>query len=305
MSERLSTRSVRTFVLRQGRMTPSQKEALEKLYPRWGISWQPEVPFDAPSVFGRHAPLVVEIGSGMGDATAAIAEANPDIDFVAIEVHGPGVGNLLKLIEARRLTNLRVLRHDAVEALERLFAPESLSAIHLFFPDPWPKKQHHKRRIVQPGLVALMASRLKPGGYLHCATDWEDYAQWIREVLDAEPLLVSDYPETGFAEPRPAWRPRTKFEQKGLAQGHRVWDLVYRRVATAPAASPTAATADAALSPALNPAAAADTTLPPAASTSSDDASPSPTVPRSADESAVPPMSGETAARAANAETPS
>jgi len=227
--ERLTQRSIRTFVLRQGRMTPSQKEALATLYPKWGIAWDPDAPLDFAAIFGRTAPVVLEIGSGMGDATAAIAEANPDIDFLAVEVHGPGVGNLLKLIEARGLTNLRVLRHDAIEVLERVIPESSLSAIHLFFPDPWPKKQHHKRRIVQPALVALMVSRLKPGGYLHCATDWEEYAHWMREVLDAEPLLTNDFPKSGFAQPRPAWRPRTKFEQRGQNLGHPVWDLVYRR----------------------------------------------------------------------------
>jgi len=228
-AERLTQRSVRTFVLRQGRMTPSQKEALATLYPRWGIPWQPEVLLDFAALFGRQAPVVLEIGSGMGDTTAAIAEANPDIDFIAVEVHGPGVGHLLKLIEIRRLTNLRVLRHDAIEVLERVIHPASLSAIHLFFPDPWPKKQHHKRRIIQPALVALMAERLKPGGYLHCATDWEEYAQWMLDVLSAEPLLANDYPDHGFATPRPPWRPRTKFEQRGVALGHGVWDLLFRR----------------------------------------------------------------------------
>ena len=228
-TERLTQRSVRTFVLRQGRMTPSQKEALATLYPRWGIPWQPDATLDFAALFGRQAPVVLEIGSGMGDTTAAIAEANPDIDFIAVEVHGPGVGHLLKLIDTRRLTNLRVLRHDAIEVLERVIPPASLSAIHLFFPDPWPKKQHHKRRIIQPPLVALMASRLKPGGYLHCATDWEEYAQWMLEVLSAEPLLANDYPEQGFATPRPPWRPRTKFEQRGVALGHGVWDLLFRR----------------------------------------------------------------------------
>ncbi|GAB6050097.1 tRNA (guanosine(46)-N7)-methyltransferase TrmB [Hydrogenophilus islandicus] len=237
-TDRLTHRTVRTFVLRQGRMTPSQKEALTRLYPIWGLPWQPDQPLDFAAIFGRRAPVVLEIGSGMGDATAAIAEANPDIDFIAVEVHGPGVGNLLKLIDARGLKNLRVLRHDAVEVLERVIPEGALSALHLFFPDPWPKKQHHKRRIVQPPIVALFASRLKPGGYLHCATDWEEYAHWMRAVLDAEPLLANDYPETGFAEPRPAWRPRTKFEQRGTHLGHAVWDLVYRRRAAPPADAP-------------------------------------------------------------------
>lgn len=221
----LSTRSIRTFVLRQGRLTEAQRRALDTLLPRWGLSYRPE-PLDAPSVFGRSAPLVLEIGSGMGETTAKIAAANPGTDFLAVEVHGPGVGNLLNLIETQGLTNLRVIQHDALEVLEHMIAPGTLAGIHLFFPDPWPKKRHHKRRIVQPGFVALAAERLTPGGYLHCATDWQDYAEWMQEVLSAEPRLESIHPDP--AE-RPSWRPETKFERRGRALGHGVWDFVYRR----------------------------------------------------------------------------
>jgi tRNA (guanine-N7-)-methyltransferase len=221
----LSTRSIRTFVLRQGRLTEAQRRALDTLLPRWGLPYRPE-PLDAPSVFGRSAPLVLEIGSGMGETTAKIAAANPGTDFLAVEVHGPGVGNLLNLIETQGLTNLRVIQHDALEVLEHMIAPGTLAGIHLFFPDPWPKKRHHKRRIVQPGFVALAAERLTPGGYLHGATDWEEYAQWMEEVLSAEPRLESIHPDP---TERPSWRPETKFERRGRALGHGVWDFVYRR----------------------------------------------------------------------------
>lgn len=221
----LSTRSIRTFVLRQGRLTEAQRRALDTLLPRWGLPYRPE-PLDAPSVFGRSAPLVLEIGSGMGETTAKIAAANPGTDFLAVEVHGPGVGNLLNLIETQGLTNLRVIQHDALEVLEHMIAPGMLAGIHLFFPDPWPKKRHHKRRIVQPGFVALATERLAPGGYLHCATDWQDYAEWMQEVLSAEPRLESIHPDP---TERPSWRPETKFERRGRALGHGVWDFVYRR----------------------------------------------------------------------------
>jgi tRNA (guanine-N7-)-methyltransferase len=221
----LSTRSIRTFVLRQGRLTEAQRRALDTLLPRWGLPYRPE-PLDAPSVFGRSAPLVLEIGSGMGETTAKIAAANPGTDFLAVEVHGPGVGNLLNLIETQGLTNLRVIQHDALEVLEHMIAPGTLAGIHLFFPDPWPKKRHHKRRIVQPSFVALAAERLAPGGYLHCATDWQDYAEWMQEVLSAEPRLESIHPDP---TERPSWRPETKFERRGRALGHGVWDFVYRR----------------------------------------------------------------------------
>jgi tRNA (guanine-N7-)-methyltransferase len=226
----LSTRSIRTFVLRQGRLTEAQRRALETLLPRWGLPYRPE-PLDPLAVFGRRAPLVLEIGSGMGETTAKIAAANPGSDFLAVEVHGPGVGNLLNLIETQGLTNLRVVQHDALEVLEHMIAPGTLAGIHLFFPDPWPKKRHHKRRIVQPGFVALAAERLAPGGYLHCATDWEEYAQWMEAVLAAEPLLESVHPDPTA---RPSWRPETKFERRGRALGHGVWDFVYRRRAEAP-----------------------------------------------------------------------
>ncbi|HEX9183138.1 MAG TPA: tRNA (guanosine(46)-N7)-methyltransferase TrmB [Burkholderiales bacterium] len=213
-------RTVRSYVLRQGRVTAAQERALAGLMPAYGIAYRQEI-LDPQAVFGRRAPLVLEIGSGMGETTARIAAERPDTDFIAVEVHGPGVGSLLKLIEANGLRNLRVIRHDALEVLEHMVADGSLAAIHLFFPDPWPKKRHHKRRLVQPAFAALAARKLAPGGTLHVATDWEDYATQIVEVLMAEPGLRHDN------EGRP--RPSTKFELRGLRLGHKVHDLVFRR----------------------------------------------------------------------------
>ena len=213
-------RTVRSYVLRQGRVTAAQERALAGLMPAYGIDFRQET-LDAQAVFGRRAPLVLEIGSGMGETTARIAAERPDTDFIAVEVHGPGVGSLLKLIEANGLRNLRVIRHDALEVLEHMVGDGSLAAIHLFFPDPWPKKRHHKRRLVQAAFAALAARKLAPGGLLHVATDWEDYAGQIVEVLMAEPGLRRDNGDHA--------RPATKFELRGLKLGHKVQDLVFRR----------------------------------------------------------------------------
>ena len=207
-------RPVRSFVLRQGRITAAQGRALDQLLPKYGIFF--------PEPIRSRKPLVLEIGSGMGETTAAIAGAHPEADFVAVEVHGPGVGSLLNRIETGRLENLRVIRHDALEVLERMVEDGSLAAIHLFFPDPWPKKRHHKRRFVQPDTAALMARKLASGGVLHAATDWPDYAEHIAAVLGAEPLL--EKAERGFA-----LRPETKFETRGRRLGHPIRDLFYRR----------------------------------------------------------------------------
>jgi len=216
---------IRSYVLRAGRMGSGQVRALQELGPRYVLPFQAGVP-DWDAVFGRSAPRIVEIGFGMGAATAAIAAARPETDFIGIEVHEPGVGALLRLIGERALTNLRIVQHDAVQVLQQMIAPASLAGVHLYFPDPWHKKRHHKRRIVQPGFVAQVASRLAPGGVLHCATDWEPYAQQMLEVLSAEPALRNT--AEGFA-PRPPWRPPTKFEQRGLRLGHGVWDLLFTR----------------------------------------------------------------------------
>ncbi|MGH9577613.1 MAG: tRNA (guanosine(46)-N7)-methyltransferase TrmB [Terriglobales bacterium] len=169
---------------------------------------------------------MLEIGSGMGETTARIAAQHPENDYLAIEVHTPGVGSLLNRIVELGLANVRVIQHDAVEVLRDMIAPPALDGVHVFFPDPWPKKRHHKRRLLQAPFVTLLASRMKPGAYVHVATDWEEYAKQILEVLCAEPLLVNT--ADGFA-PRPAWRPQTKFESRGLRLGHRVWDAVFRR----------------------------------------------------------------------------
>lgn len=219
-------RAIRSFVLRQGRTSVAQQRAVETLLPVYGIPYAGE-PLDLDQAFGRAAPKILEIGFGMGAATAQIAATNPGQDYLGIEVHTPGVGNLLKLMQEQGLTNLRVIQHDAVEVLRDMIADAALDGVHIFFPDPWPKKRHHKRRLVQAEFVALLCSKLKPGGYLHFATDWEEYAQWALEVLRAEPKLantVADY------APRPEYRPLTKFEQRGLNLGHGVWDLIFRRV---------------------------------------------------------------------------
>ena len=218
-------RGIRSYVLRAGRMGTGQERALRELGPRFVVPFE-QVPFDAARCFGRIAPLVVEIGFGMGQATAAIAQARPEGDFLGIEVHEPGVGALLQRIDELRLNNLRIVQHDAVEVLTSMIAPSSLAGLHVFFPDPWPKKRHWKRRLVQPPFVALAASRLAPGGTLHCATDWQPYAEQMLEVLRAEPLLANS--ADAFA-PRPDIRPETKFERRGLALGHGVWDLVFVR----------------------------------------------------------------------------
>jgi tRNA (guanine-N7-)-methyltransferase len=213
-------REIRSYVLRQGRTSPAQKRALDLLLPKYGLPFTP-VTAETKTIFGRSAPVVLEIGSGMGETTAAIAQANPGTDYIAVEVHGPGVGSLLKKIGELELKNLRVVRHDAVDVLEKMIADGSLAGLHLFFPDPWPKKRHHKRRIVQPPFAALAARKLAPGGYFHAATDWPEYAEHMEAVLSAEPLLE----KTDKAKDRPV----TKFERRGIGLGHPVRDLLYLR----------------------------------------------------------------------------
>ena len=217
--------AIRSFVLRAGRMGPGQQRALADLGPRFLLPFQPQ-PLDLDATFGRHAPRVLEIGFGMGDATAEVAAAQPGVDFIGIEVHAPGVGALLKQIGERRLNNLRIVQHDAVEVLAQMIGPATLAGIHIWFPDPWHKLKHHKRRLSQPAFVAKLVQHLAPGGYLHCATDWEPYAVQMLQVLAAEPRLVNS--AEGYA-PRPAWRPSTKFENRGLRLGHGVWDLLFTR----------------------------------------------------------------------------
>jgi len=216
-------RPVRSFVLRQGRMSPAQARACDQLLPRYGVSV--DCPLDWRQVFGRTAPVVLEIGFGMGETTAAIAAAQPGIDFLGVEMHLPGVGALLRRIDAAGLANLRIARADAVDVVRQI-EPGSLAGVHVYFPDPWPKKRHHKRRLLQPPFVHELALRLAPGGYLHAATDWEDYAQDILATFTAEPLLANT--AEGFA-PKPAWRPQTKFELRGRKLGHGVWDVLFTR----------------------------------------------------------------------------
>lgn len=206
-------------------MGSGQRRALVELAPRFLIPFS-ERPLDRSATFGRDAPLIVEIGFGMGDATAAIAAASPELDFIGIEVHPPGVGALLRRIDALSLPNLRIVQHDAESVLRRMIAPASLAGAAVFFPDPWPKKRHHKRRLIQPPFVSLLASRLAGGATLHLATDWAPYAQQMLAVLSAEPTLVNA--AAGYA-PRPAYRPLTKFEQRGARLGHAVYDIVFRK----------------------------------------------------------------------------
>ncbi len=216
---------IRSFVLRAGRMGPGQTRALQTLGPRFILPFS-ATPCEFDAAFGRSAPRILEIGFGMGDATAVIAQALPGTDFVGVEVHPPGVGALLKRIGELALTNLRLVQHDAVEVLRDMVAPESLAGVHVFFPDPWHKKKHNKRRLIQAEFVTLLASRLRTGGRLHCATDWQPYAEQMLQVLCAESALRNTAP--GFA-PRPDYRPLTKFENRGLKLGHGVWDLVFEK----------------------------------------------------------------------------
>ena len=222
---------IRSYVLRAGRVGSGQARALVEIGPQFMLPYQSAV-LDLDAVFDRAAsnshpaPRILEIGFGMGEGLAETAAAHPENDYLGVEVHTPGVGALLKQIGERSLTNVRVIQHDAVEVLTHMLAPANLAGIHIFFPDPWHKKRHHKRRLIQPPLVSLLASRLQPGGYIHLATDWQDYAEQMLVVLTAEPLLqntVADY------APRPDTRPLTKFEQRGIRLGHGVWDLVFRR----------------------------------------------------------------------------
>ena len=222
-------RAVRSFVLRQGRFTPAQQRAFEALWPRFGLDYAPSKgPRDFDAVFGRSAPRVLEIGFGNGEALRFGAAHDPGRDFIGIEVHAPGVGRLLNGLESDDLRNVRVYHHDAVEVLSGEIADASLDEVRIYFPDPWHKKRHHKRRLVQPEFVSLLVRKLAPGGRLHLATDWQDYAEQMWDVLDAEPGLRNRAGPRGHV-PRPEWRPRTHFEARGLKLGHGVRDLLYDR----------------------------------------------------------------------------
>ena len=221
-------RGVRSFVLRAGRATAGQQRALAELWPKYGVEFSP-APLNLQSLFGRTAPCMLEIGFGAGEALLEFASAHPEIDCIGIEVHRPGVGRLLLGAEAAKLSNLRVICHDAVEVLQYQLAPASIALVHIFFPDPWPKKRHHKRRLIQPAFVELLAQVIAPGGTLRLATDWEPYAQHMREVIDASPAFANTAVASGFVA-RSAERVLTRFERRGQRLGHGVWDLEYRRV---------------------------------------------------------------------------
>jgi tRNA (guanine-N7-)-methyltransferase len=225
-AEILKNRRIRSFVLRQGRLTKGQERALETQWPAYGVEYGLQG-IDLNNLFGRKdSKKILEIGFGMGESTAKIAQTLLDCDFLAVEVHTPGVGSLLKLIEETNLTNIRIIQHDVVDVLQNMLADSILDGVHIFFPDPWHKKRHHKRRLIQAEFVKLLCSKLKVGAYLHVATDWQEYAEWVLEVLNAEPQLQNtalDYAE------KPGYRPLTKFENRGIKLGHGVWDLVFIR----------------------------------------------------------------------------
>lgn len=222
----LKKRPIRSFVLRQGRVTKGQAHALAVGRPKYAIDYVPAT-IDLTEKFNRvESKKILEIGFGMGETTAKIAQTLPGYDFLAVEVHTPGVGALLKLIEELALTNIRIIQHDVVEVLHTMLTDESLDGIHIFFPDPWHKKRHHKRRLIQAGFVKLLCSKLRSGAYLHVATDWEEYAVWVMDVLKAEPQLQNS--ADAYAE-KPSYRPLTKFENRGIKLGHGVWDMVFTK----------------------------------------------------------------------------
>jgi len=236
--DRLHDRPIRSFVLRRSHFSAAQRDAHQRLMPRFGLAWQP-VPLDLATVFGRTAPTVLEIGFGMGDTTAEIARNAPDVDFLAVDVHTPGVGALLKQVEQQALGNIRIIEHDARAVVESMLADGSLAGIHVFFPDPWPKARHHKRRLIRQPFLGTLVGKLRPGGHLHVATDWPDYADQMIEALDAIPTLAAAMDDTVLAGAaatpasagwRPGTRPSTKFERRGLQLGHPIRDILrYRR----------------------------------------------------------------------------
>ncbi len=219
-------RPIRSFVLRQGRLTNAQEKAIHEMFPVYGVPYEAS-PIDLDVLFGRLAsPKVLEIGFGMGETTATIAKGNPESDFLGIEVHTPGIGSLLKRIGEFELTNVRIIQHDAVEVVSTMIKDQSLDGIHVFFPDPWHKKKHHKRRLINADFLKLLSSKMKVGAYIHLATDWKDYAEWIMELMQAEATLKNSV--EGYHE-RPDYRPLTKFENRGIKLGHGVWDIIFTR----------------------------------------------------------------------------
>jgi len=225
--EDIKRRPIRSYILRQGRITAAQTKAIQENLKKHAIVFENQ-PINFNDVFQNGSgELVLEIGFGMGTSTAEIAKANPKKNYIAIEVHSPGVGNLLKLIQENDISNLKIIQHDAVEVLNTMIKNDSLDGIHIFFPDPWPKKRHHKRRLIQDSFLKLMAQKVKQSGYLHIATDWEDYALWIIDLLDKETLLQRTS-EDFFR--KPDYRPLTKYENRGIKLGYKVWDMIYRRL---------------------------------------------------------------------------
>jgi len=218
---------IRSYIRRQGRATAGQKLALEQYWDRYCLD--PAEPLALDQAFTRTAPLIVEIGFGNGESLAKMAENNPEYNYLGIEVHRPGVGHLMRLLAEKNLDNVRIYHHDAIEILEQKIADESLAGVHLFFPDPWHKRKHHKRRIVRPSFVELLEKKLQSGGYFHAATDWRHYAQEMLKILSVSCKLVNQVADQQFC-PCPEYRPMTKFEKRGLRLGHGVWDLIFKRI---------------------------------------------------------------------------
>ena len=221
-------RVIKTYVLRAGRMGPGQTRAFEQYGPKFLLPYQPSL-LDVSAAFGRATPLILEIGFGMGDATAKIAQVRPDDNFLCCEVHAPGVGALLKRCGEEGIGNIRIVQHDAVEVMDHMLGDNSLDGVHIFFPDPWHKSRHHKRRLIQSPFVQRLVQHIKPSGYLHLATDWQPYAEQMLAVLSAEPQLANTATDPSGYAPKPDYRPLTKFENRGLKLGHGVWDLVFTK----------------------------------------------------------------------------
>jgi tRNA (guanine-N7-)-methyltransferase len=220
-------RGIKTYVLRAGRMTDAQKRSIAELWPRYGVAYEAGAELDMAKVFGNDKPTVAEIGFGMGQATWQIAQANPDVNYLGLEVHTPGVGRLMTDLDSKDIPNVRIVRHDAIEVFEGSIKPGSFSGLHIFYPDPWPKKRHHKRRLIRDGLSGILSSRLAIGGYLYFVTDIEDYALWSLDVLSRTPFLRNRYER--FA-PRQEWRPETKFEARAAKDGRGAWELLFERI---------------------------------------------------------------------------
>lgn len=225
-AEKKTSHRILSFIRRQGRITQGQQLALDNHWDQYGLD--PEISYDFNQVFGRIAPLIVEIGFGTGDSLANMAAANPDNNYIGIEVHKPGVGHLMLLLDQQGLTNVRIYCHDAIDIIENKIADHSLTGVHLFFPDPWPKQKHHKRRIVRPSFVDLLSKKLQPGGYFHAATDWQNYAENMLKILSTGVGISNTSSDGDYCE-RPDYRPLTRFEQRGIRLGHGVWDLIFRK----------------------------------------------------------------------------